>query len=133
MSPERFGLKKSCPTKSSDCYALGMGIYETISRGLSFHEDTDLTVITKVLGGQRPRRAGFTRSLWDLLELYWASQPNNRPSIEEVLRGLEAVSNLSEQPSPGVDEEMEGGGDDWDLESNSSGIPNRTGGMTMTD
>ena len=133
IAPQRFGLKKSRPTKSSDCYALGMVIYETISGGLPFHEDTDLTVITKVLEGQRPpRRAGFTRSLWEVLALCWASQPSNRPSIEEVLRGLEAVSNSSEQPSPGVGEELEEDADDWDLESSSSDIPDGISGMTMT-
>ena len=68
-----------------------------------------------------------------MLELCWASQPSSRPSIEEVLRGLEAVSNSSEQPSPGVDEELEEDGDDWDLESSSSGIPNGMSGVTTTD
>jgi len=29
--PQEFGPKKSCPTKSSDCYALGMVIYEVLS------------------------------------------------------------------------------------------------------
>jgi len=43
INPEQFGLEDNRPTKSSDCYALGMVIYEAISgkvsRGLDrFHE-----------------------------------------------------------------------------------------------
>ena len=104
IDPQQFGFKKSRPTKSSDCYALGMVIYETISGNLPFHEHTDLTVIMKVLAGERPPRgAGFAESLWKMLELCWKPQPNSRPSIEDVLRYLEMVSNPSELRSPGVD------------------------------
>jgi serine/threonine protein kinase len=52
IDPQRFGLKGSRPTRSSDCYALGMVIYETISGNLPFHEHTDLTVFVKVLEGR---------------------------------------------------------------------------------
>ena len=31
LDPESFGLKNSCPTKESDCYALAMVIYEVLS------------------------------------------------------------------------------------------------------
>jgi serine/threonine protein kinase len=31
LDPEKFGLKKSRPTKESDCYALGMVVYEVLS------------------------------------------------------------------------------------------------------
>jgi serine/threonine protein kinase len=104
IHPQRFGLENSCPTKSSDCYALGMVIYETISGNLPFHKHADITVFVMVLAGERPPRgAEFTESLWKILELCWSPQPNNRPSIEDVLRCLETVSNLSEPHSPGAD------------------------------
>ena len=54
IAPQRFGFKNSRPTKPSDCYALGMVIYETISGNLPFHEHTDLAVFAKVLEGERP-------------------------------------------------------------------------------
>ena len=54
IDPQRFGLENSRPTKSSDCYALGMVIYETISGHLPFHKDADMTVFVKVLNGKRP-------------------------------------------------------------------------------
>ena len=94
IDPERFGYEKSRPTKSSDCYALGMVIYATISGHQPFHGHAGLTVFAKVLEGERPpREAGFTDSLWEMLELCWASQPNARPNVEDVLRYLEGVMN----------------------------------------
>jgi len=108
IAPRDFGFKKPTPTKSSDCYSLGMVVYETISGNIPFHKDTDLMVFGKVLRGERPSRgARFTENLWEMLEQCWASQPNNRPSIEDVLRCLETSSILPEPPSPGVDEGME--------------------------
>ena len=111
ITPEDFGMKTSRPTESSDCYSLGMVIYETISGNLPFHEDTDLTVFVKVLKGERPRReTGFTTSLWRMLERCWMPQPDNRPSVEEVLQCLEMCSDPSAPPSPGTDKGME---DHW--------------------
>ena len=122
IAPQRFGLEKSRPTKSSDCYALGMVIYETISGHLPFHKHTDLTVFTKVLEGERPPRGvRFTGGLWEMLELCWTPQSDSRPSIEDVLQCLVTVSNLPTLPSPGTDEETEDI-DDWESEDSSSGL-----------
>jgi serine/threonine protein kinase len=105
IAPQRFGLKSSRPTKSSDCYAFGMVIYETISGNLPFHKDTDLVVFVKVLEGERPPRGvRFREGLWRMLEQCWGSQPNDRPTIEDVLQCLEMPSNSSEPSSPEVDE-----------------------------
>ena len=122
IDPQRFGFEKSRPTKHSDCYALGMVIYETISGRIPFHQHGDLTVFLRVLeGGYPPRGAGFTESLWELLELCWASQPDNRPSIGYVLQSLDRVVNVSE-PSSGTDEETENDGDDLGPAGDSSGM-----------
>ena len=122
INPQRFGFEKSCPTKSSDCYAFGMVIYETISGHLPFHRYTDLTVIVKVLEGERPlRQAGFTDSLWEMLELCWAPRPDIRPSVEDILQCLERASQSWGTPSP----EINGGageGNYWDSESDPSGM-----------
>jgi len=108
IDPQKFGFEKSRPTKCSDCYALGMVIYETISGHLPFHHHADLTVFVKVLAGERPPRgAVFTESLWKMLELCWTPEPNNRPSIEDVLQCLQGALDLPEPLSPWVDEPME--------------------------
>lgn len=100
ISPEGFGFKDSRPTQSSDCYSLGMVIYETISENPPFHKHTDVAVLVKVLRGEHPPRGvGFTESLWTTLKMCWAHQPNIRPSIKEVLRCLEMASNSSKLPS----------------------------------
>jgi serine/threonine protein kinase len=80
IAPQRFGLKSCHPTESSDCYALGMVIYETISGKLPFHEDTDLTVFVKVLEGERPPRgAKFKEGLWRMLEHCWRVSTEQPP------------------------------------------------------
>ena len=100
IDPELFGLEKSSPTKSSDCYALGMVIYETISGKLPFHNYTDFTVPLKVMRCERPRReAEFEESLWKMLEMCWAPNPNDRPSVEDVLQCLETPSGLQGPPA----------------------------------
>jgi len=121
IAPERFGFKNSRPTIPSDCYALGMVVYETISGHIPFHKDADLTVFMKVVEGKHPPRGvKFTAGLWAMLERCWAPKPNDRPNVEDVLRCLEATPNLSEPPSPRADEVIDEN-DDWDSATNSSG------------
>ena len=122
IDPERFGFKDGRPSKPADCYALGMVIYETISGNLPYHKHADLTVFMKVVEGEHPPRGvRFTETLWKMLELCWDLQPNDRPSIEDVLQCLKMVSSPPEPPSLGVGEEMDEDGDGWDSATSSSG------------
>jgi len=121
IDPQRFGLENSRPTKSSDCYAFAMVIYETITGHLPFHNHADLTVFVNVLKDIRPpREAGFADSLWGMLELCWAPQPSTRPNIEDVLQCLGSVSRSPGPRHPGVDGEVDGDGDS-DSTNDSSG------------
>ena len=123
IDPQRFGLEESRRTKYSDCYALGMVIYETVSGNFPFHRYTNYTVIVKILAGERPPRGvGFAESVWKMLELCWATQPDHRPSAKDVLRCLEGLSDLVEPPPPLADVEMETGSYDRDSSDGSYGM-----------
>ena len=103
IAPEEFGLERSRPTKSSDCYSLGMVVYETVSGKKPYQETPDVAVFLKIVKGERPHRCeGFVDGLWGMMEECWTFQPNDRPSVEGVLQCLERCSNPSSSP-PGMD------------------------------
>ena len=99
MSPEllaleMFGLQEDHPTKESDCYALGMVIYEVLSGHAPWFGYRHFAAMRMVLDGERPKRpqgAWFTDSIWEMLELCWKSQPSERISAETVLLCLEGT------------------------------------------
>ena len=99
IDPDKFGFD-GYPTKESDFYALGMVIYEVLSREVPFPQHNFLDVMQKILDGERPERpqgaqgAWFTDGIWEMLELCWKHQPSERISAERVLLCLEAT------PSP---------------------------------
>ena len=114
MSPELFhqedfGLKDSRRTKYSDCYALGMVIYEVLSGQVPFSRyHSSIAVTLKVVGGERPERPEgaegkwFTDVVWGILEHCWAPEWDDRPSIEDVLKILEEASMFWTPISPRV-------------------------------
>ena len=123
IDPQRFGFEKSRRTTYSDCYALGMVIYETVSGRFPFHRHGDYAVILKVLAGEHPPRGvGFSEDMWKMLELCWATQPDDRPGAKDVLQCLERVSDLSEPPSPRAGRDTETDSYDWDSLEGSSGM-----------
>ena len=105
ISPQQFGFEDGRPTRYSDCYALGMVVYEVLSGHIPFHQHTDYVVALRVLHGERPgrpqgmERAWFTDDVWGVLERCWAPRRDNRPSIESVLQILDEASR-SWKPLP---------------------------------
>jgi len=95
LFPDKFGLKENNPTRASDCYALGMVIYEVLSGHTPFFQHSLYAVVWNVLQGERPKRpegaqgAGFTDGIWKILEFCWKPQPGDRISANDVLLGLE--------------------------------------------
>ena len=108
LDPDRFGLRDSRPTKKSDCYALGMVVYEVLSGRRPFAPAKATIVIWMVLEGQRPERPQgeegqfFTDAIWEVLGMCWKQQPRERTSVEVVLRCLEGKP-LSLGSTPDVD------------------------------
>ena len=99
--PENFALKDRRRTKRSDCYALGMVIYEVLSGQVPFPRYDFFAVAVKVSAGERPERPQgaegnwFIDSIWRMLERCWTPKRDDRPSIGDVLRCLEEASRLS--------------------------------------
>ena len=98
FDPEKFGLKDGRPTKHSDCYALGMVIYEVLSGRVPFFRHHGYRVVSRILEGKHPERPRgveemlFTDGLWDILEHCWRPNPGDRLNIKDVLQYLDAVS-----------------------------------------
>jgi len=128
LYPDQFGLGDGRPTKKSDCYALGMVIYEVLSGEAPFAPFNDYIVMRKVLEGEHPARpegaegAWFTDDLWRMLNQCWTVQPERRPRITAVLECLERVSKALEVPSQQVDGGAGVGRDDRDPTSDPPGI-----------
>ena len=88
LDPKSFGLHKSRPTRESDCYALGMVIYEVLGGQAPFASFKLPIIFLMVLQDKRPERPEgklFTDSIWKTLELCWKRQPADRISVRTLL------------------------------------------------
>lgn len=98
LDPGAFGFKDGRQTKASDCYALGMVVYEVLSGRIPFYQFSSSAAISKVSRGERPERPQgaegrwFTGEVWDILERCWKPDPSDRPSIDCVLECLDKAS-----------------------------------------
>ena len=136
FDPEGFGLKDSRPTDHSDCYALGMVIYEVLSERVPFFRHRGFVAL-KIAKGERPERpqgvygAWFT-DVWGILEGCWRPIPADRPRINDVLQCLERVSrswtppswpSATDSPVPIFDFSVDGSADEGEISSASQEVP----------
>ena len=113
LDPRRFG-SDGCSTRASDCYALGMVIYEVsrlhpkgrlptypsqVLTGLRpFHYLHAYAPIAAVLEGERPEKPreaeslGFSCQLWELVQLCWSESGPARPTAQQVFDLLSSAS-----------------------------------------
>ena len=120
LDPEQFGLDDSRPTKESDCYALGMVIYEVLSGQVPFAQLRNHMINRRVIKGKRPEKPEgvigewFTNDLWEMLNQCWAGQAQNRPGVEEVFGMLGELSSTWIPPPLVVSKDTEMDESDWD-------------------
>ena len=132
--PEDFGLEDSRRTKHSDCYALGMVIYEVLSGQVPFSRYDTYAAIVKIGRGERPGRPQgaerklFTDVVWRVLECCWASKRDDRPSIEDVLQVLEEASRSWTPLSPLVEGPPVADSPTWSLSALSDSIVEKSSG-----
>ena len=104
IDPGGFGLKETRPTKESDCYALGMVIFEVLSGRIPFSANSLFFVISRILNGERPEKPQgkegevFTDAIWEVLELCWQQKPEERTNAKAVLACLEGAQSLRLPP-----------------------------------
>jgi len=123
LVPQNFGLEGHA-TKESDCYALGMTIFEVLSGQTPFSDQPLFAVTWKILEGTRPTRpegeegAWLTDAVWRVLEGCWRAQPGDRITINAVLLGLEGIPPPF-KPSSGVNG-LGGGAPNTDVQLDST-------------
>ena len=129
LDPEKFGLKRSRPTANSDCYALGLVVYEVLSGNVPFYRYGNYAVVARVLEGEHPQRplgakgVWFNDDIWSVLERCWKPTPSDRPKITDVLLCLEKVSKSWSLQTTSFDWSAEDSADESELSSPSHGVP----------
>ena len=118
MSPELLDLERfdsdGRPTRESDCYALGMVIYEVgwshssqrpfthayqVLTGLPpFHHLLGYAPVPVIVRGKRPEKPldaeslGFSHTLWELVQSCWDESSSVRPTAQRLFDHLSAAS-----------------------------------------
>ncbi|KAJ7728407.1 kinase-like domain-containing protein [Mycena maculata] len=89
INPEQFD-RPFLRTPESDVYAFGCVCVELYTGQRPFPTSkSEAAVVVKVLHGIRPERpSSMNEELWQHLNVYWAHDPDSRPSADTVVRNM---------------------------------------------
>jgi len=126
LDPSAFGFRSCQPSKESDCYSLGMTIYEVrfiyhihqqacrpdtlkvLTGKVPFYEVGAGAVMMRIVRGIRPERPrlshaiGFTDPVWETVKECWKEYHFHRPDAPRVARCL-ATAAAQWTPTPPLD------------------------------
>ncbi|KAF9789248.1 kinase-like domain-containing protein, partial [Thelephora terrestris] len=107
LVPEQFGASDDRPTKKSDCYALGMVVYEVLSGNSPYrHIKCEELLMNAIMNGYRPKKPetaeslGFTNELWRSLQRCWLADASARPDVRTMLSHINHAAWLWVRHSP---------------------------------
>jgi len=86
--------KKQEANEKADVYSLGVVMWEILTGRLPFEGDSFVEVALQIANGSRPpleaitHEEGTVETLKDLMKKCWQSEPNQRPTMKEVVEEL---------------------------------------------
>ncbi|KAG6890511.1 hypothetical protein C0995_007710 [Termitomyces sp. Mi166 len=106
-APETFnfeGDEELPDTTASDVYAFAMVVYEIFANQVPFSQfKIDISIMRAVVEGERPPRPpansaswtvwGLSEHMWSLMEGCWVTQPEERPTMQDVVDRLGPFDN----------------------------------------
>jgi len=85
-------------TIATDVWAFAMTVIEIMSGDVPFSHFNDPGVIVHVNSGGRPKREYYPEiddGVWDVIQAYWVTQPNLRPTVAALLVFFESVEHIT--------------------------------------
>jgi serine/threonine protein kinase len=98
--PSKPSSKPLTGSKSADIFAFAMLVVEVFAGGVPFGNMKNESVVIQIVNGKRPAKPraaeqlGLTAEMWKFIQKCWTTNPNKRPTIDEVVRALEGFVNV---------------------------------------
>ncbi|KAJ7609208.1 kinase-like domain-containing protein [Mycena polygramma] len=97
IEPKAFGCERFCRTTASDVYAYACVCLELHTGNPPFAKVTpEVAAMLKIIAGERPEQPPtMSATLWELVSAAWVADFRARPSIHDIVTGLDASLMLA--------------------------------------
>jgi len=105
--PSKATSKPPTASKPADVFAFAMITVEVFTGRVPFGDVGNTPVAIQIVGGKRPAKPqaaeqlGLTAEMWEFIGKCWTGNPNERPTIDEVVRTWEGFIKGYPVPSIG--------------------------------